>query len=144
MRGEPQEEWHDNFPGTINWSSQDGSVSFKTGPHCLVIILIISAEFHDRRITTRITGNPPPCSELEDHILWKTLSLASAYLHSVRAFVSTVSYLEGIAWLNRTTKDFFTINAVAQDEFEDVIVPDAPAQSPRAGASTMTNVPVMK
>jgi cytochrome c oxidase assembly factor 3 len=39
---------------------------------------------------------------------------------------------------------FFTINAVAQDEFEDVKVPDAPAQSPRAGASTMTNGPMMK
>lgn len=33
--------------------------------------------------------------------------------------------------------DSFTIKAVAQDDFEDVIVPDVPAQSPRAGASTM-------
>jgi len=38
----------------------------------------------------------------------------------------------------------FTINAVSQDEFEDVQVPDAPAQSPRAGTSTTMNGPVMK
>jgi len=38
----------------------------------------------------------------------------------------------------------FTIKAVAQDDFEDVQVPDAPTQSPRAGASTTTNGPVMK
>ncbi|KAG9234340.1 hypothetical protein BJ875DRAFT_16475 [Amylocarpus encephaloides] len=31
----------------------------------------------------------------------------------------------------------FTIRAVSQDEFEDVKVPDAVQQSPRAGASTM-------
>jgi cytochrome c oxidase assembly factor 3 len=54
------------------------------------------------------------------------------------------NYLERIAWLMATIIDFFTINAVAQDEFEDVKVPDAPAQSPRAGANTMTNGPVMK
>lgn len=33
--------------------------------------------------------------------------------------------------------DSFTIRAVAQDDFEDVQVPDAPAQSPTAGASTI-------
>ncbi|CZS88920.1 uncharacterized protein RAG0_00761 [Rhynchosporium agropyri] len=36
----------------------------------------------------------------------------------------------------------FTIRAVAQDDFEDVQVPDAPTQSPSAGASTMA--PVVK
>lgn len=35
--------------------------------------------------------------------------------------------------------DSFTIRAVSQDDFDDVIVPDAPAQSPRAGASTMAS-----
>ena len=54
------------------------------------------------------------------------------------------NYFKGISWLTGTNIDFFTINAVAQDEFEDVKVPDAPVQSPRAGASTMTNGPVMK
>lgn len=33
--------------------------------------------------------------------------------------------------------DSFTIKAVSQDDFDDVKVPDAPAQSPGAGASTM-------
>jgi len=37
----------------------------------------------------------------------------------------------------------FTIQAVAQDEFEDVKVPDAPAQLPRAGASMVTNGPTI-
>jgi len=32
----------------------------------------------------------------------------------------------------------WTIRAVSQDEFEDVQVPKGPAQTPRAGASTMT------
>jgi len=31
----------------------------------------------------------------------------------------------------------WTIKAVSQDEFEDVKVPDAPAQAPQAGASPM-------
>lgn len=35
--------------------------------------------------------------------------------------------------------DAFTIRAVAQDEFEDVQVPQVPIQTPRAGASTVTN-----
>ncbi|TAQ83637.1 hypothetical protein B7494_g8041 [Chlorociboria aeruginascens] len=38
----------------------------------------------------------------------------------------------------------YTIHAVSQDEFEDVRVPDAPVQSPPAGASTTTNGPVTK
>ncbi|KAH8593629.1 hypothetical protein B0O99DRAFT_626709 [Bisporella sp. PMI_857] len=34
----------------------------------------------------------------------------------------------------------FTINAVSQDDFEDVQIPDAPAQSPiLAGVSTIAN-----
>ncbi|CAL3966338.1 hypothetical protein PZA11_003021 [Diplocarpon coronariae] len=33
----------------------------------------------------------------------------------------------------------FTINAVAQDDFEDVKVPDVPVQLPTAGGSTMAN-----
>ncbi|KAM3074831.1 hypothetical protein ACMFMG_008244 [Clarireedia jacksonii] len=35
----------------------------------------------------------------------------------------------------------FTLRAVAQDDFEDVQVPDTPVQTPRAGASTNTNGP---
>jgi hypothetical protein len=46
--------------------------------------------------------------------------------------------------LAELTSDAYTINAVAQDEFEDVKVPDMPAQSPRAGASTVTNEPILK
>jgi len=38
----------------------------------------------------------------------------------------------------------FTIRAVAQDEFEDVRVPDEPVQAPRAGASTNINGPVIR
>ncbi|KAE8442675.1 hypothetical protein EG329_002973 [Mollisiaceae sp. DMI_Dod_QoI] len=34
----------------------------------------------------------------------------------------------------------WTITAVSQDEFEDVKVPEAPAQAPQAGASTMASV----
>jgi len=37
----------------------------------------------------------------------------------------------------------FTIRAVAQDEFEDVQVPDMPRQSPQPGASTITNGPIV-
>lgn len=33
----------------------------------------------------------------------------------------------------------FTIRAVAQDEFEDVKVPDVPTQLPRAGTNTVTS-----
>lgn len=40
--------------------------------------------------------------------------------------------------------DAFTIRAVSQDEFEDVQVPDAPAQTPRAEASTFTRDPSAK
>jgi hypothetical protein len=40
--------------------------------------------------------------------------------------------------------DAFTIRAVAQDEFEDVQVPDVPVQTPRAGANTVTNGPVVR
>jgi len=40
--------------------------------------------------------------------------------------------------------DAFTIRAVSQDDFEDVQVPDAPAQSHRPGASTITSGPAMK
>ena len=40
--------------------------------------------------------------------------------------------------------DAFTIKAVSQDDFEDVKVPDAPQQSPRAGAGTMSTGPVLK
>lgn len=38
----------------------------------------------------------------------------------------------------------FTIRAVAQDEFEDVTVPDAAVQLPRAGASTVTSGPAVR
>ena len=40
--------------------------------------------------------------------------------------------------------DAFTIRAVSQDDFEDVQIPDAPQQSPRAGANTITSGPVVK
>jgi len=35
----------------------------------------------------------------------------------------------------------FTIKAVSQDEFDDVKIPDQPAQAPSAGASLMTSSP---
>jgi hypothetical protein len=47
-------------------------------------------------------------------------------------------------YTDRKHIDAFTINAVAQDEFEDVKVPPAPAQALRAGASTATNGPVVR
>jgi len=40
--------------------------------------------------------------------------------------------------------DAFTIRAVAQDEFEDVQVPDAPTQAPRAGAGTVPSGPLVR
>ncbi len=40
--------------------------------------------------------------------------------------------------------DAFTIRAVAQDEFDDVKVPDEPAQAPRAGVSTNVNGPLIR
>ncbi|KAE9373235.1 hypothetical protein N431DRAFT_465532 [Stipitochalara longipes BDJ] len=39
---------------------------------------------------------------------------------------------------------WFTIRAVSQDDFEDVKVPDAPAQSPQPGASTIASSAAMK
>ena len=40
--------------------------------------------------------------------------------------------------------DSYTILAVSQDDFDDVQVPAAPEQLPRAGASTVTSGPVIK
>ncbi|PQE07077.1 Cytochrome oxidase assembly 3 mitochondrial protein [Rutstroemia sp. NJR-2017a BBW] len=38
----------------------------------------------------------------------------------------------------------FTLRAVSQDDFEDVQVPDAAVQTPRAGAGTNTNGPALR
>jgi cytochrome c oxidase assembly factor 3 len=40
--------------------------------------------------------------------------------------------------------DSFTIKAVSQDDFEDVQVPDTPAQSPQPGSGTIAGAPALK
>lgn len=45
---------------------------------------------------------------------------------------------------NCSIVDSFTIKAVSQDDFEDVQVPDAPAQSPQPRASTIASAAAMK
>ena len=44
-----------------------------------------------------------------------------------------------LVWVVNMNPDVFTINAVSQDDFEDVKVPDAPKQSPILAGATAFN-----
>lgn len=53
----------------------------------------------------------------------------------------------GIIFTDGTIPDSFTINAIAQDDFSDVQVPDAPAQpphTPNAGVEKPTTQAVLE
>ncbi len=62
----------------------------------------------------------------------------------VRITLYSVGSTKCVIGADGVLSDWFTIRAVSQDDFEDVKVPDAPAQSPQPGASTIVSAVAAK
>ena len=85
---------------------------------------------------TSTTDKPPLSFALDNPTSSRTFSRASlssasslAFVRDYTAFSLHRSHMELLLTFN-SHLDSFTINAVAQDDFSDVQVPDAPSQPP--------------
>jgi hypothetical protein len=110
---------------TVGSSSHHGIVSVSA--RSLDGKLTAAVNRSARPTTMTACGPRQPCCALEHRTWSRTPSPASP---SARWSLAYVRFASGIYGRILTPADTYTINAISQDEFDDVIVPDAPMSQP--------------